>query len=130
MKPSPAPLDKRIENRIGNLLRSGVLLSGALVVVGAAIYLWRHGQSVAAYRVFRADLPELRTAGGILRSALALTGRGIIQLGLLVLIATPVARVVFSIWGFAAMRDRTYVVIASLVLGTLLYSLFGSAAGL
>jgi uncharacterized membrane protein len=130
MKPSPAPLDKRIENTIGNLLRLGVLLSSAVVVAGAAIYLWRHGQSVAAYRTFRDDSPGLRTMGGILRSAFTLNGRGIIQLGLLVLIATPVARVVFSIWGFAVMRDRTYVVIASLVLGTLLYSLFGSAAGL
>ncbi len=129
MKPSPASLDKRVENTIGNLLRLGVLLSSAVVVVGAAIYLWRHGQSVASYRVFRDDSPELRTLGGILRSAFALDGRGIIQFGLLVLIGTPVARVVLSICGFAAMRDRTYVVIATLVLGTLLYSLFGSAAG-
>ena len=130
MTPSPAPLDKRIENTIGNLLRLGVLLSTAVVAAGAAIYLWRHGQSIAAYRVFRNDSPELRTLGGILRSALALNGRGIIQLGLLILIGTPVARVVLSIWGFAAMRDRTYVIVASLVLGTLLYSLFGPAAGL
>jgi uncharacterized membrane protein len=130
MTPSRAPLDKRIENTIGNLLRLGVLLSSAVVVAGAAIYLWRHGQSVATYRAFRDDAPELRTLGGILRSAFALNGRGIIQLGLLILIGTPVARVVLSIWGFAAMRDRTYVIVASLVLGTLLYSLFGSAAGL
>ncbi len=130
MKPSPAPIDKRVENTIGNLLRLGVLLSSAVVVAGAAIYLWRHGQSVAAYRVFRNDSPELRTLGGILRAAFALDGRGLMQLGLLILIATPVARVVLSIWGFAAMRDRTYVVIATIVLGTLLYSLFGSAAGL
>jgi uncharacterized membrane protein len=126
MRPSSAGLEKRVEGAIANLLRFGVLLSAALVVAGAALYLWRHGQSVAAYRVFRDDLPELRTVEGISRSAYALSGRGVIQLGLLVLIATPVARVVLSIWGFAVMRDRTYVVIASLVLATLLYSLFVS----
>ncbi len=125
MKTSSATLDKRVENTIGNLLRLGVLLSAGLIVVGAALYLWRHGHSPAAYHVFRDDLPELRGLGGILRSAWALNPRGVIQFGLLVLIATPVARVGFSIWGFAAMRDRTYVLIASLVLCTLLYSLFG-----
>jgi uncharacterized membrane protein len=130
MKPSLAALEKRVETAIANLLRFGVLLSAGLIVIGAALYLWRHGQSAAVYRVFRDDLPELRTVGGIFHSAFTLSGRGVIQLGLLALIATPVARVVLSIWGFAVMRDRTYVVIASLVLATLLYSLFGASARL
>jgi uncharacterized membrane protein len=125
MKPSPLALDKSVESKIAKLLRFGVLLSAGLIVVGAVLYLWRHGQSATAYRVFRDDLPELRTVEGIFRSAYSLSGRGVIQLGLLALIATPVARVVLSIWGFAVMRDRTYVVIASLVLATLLFSLFG-----
>ena len=130
MKSSPLALNKRVENKIANLLRFGVLLSAGLIAIGATLYLARHGHSAAAYRVFRDDLPELRTVGGIFRSAYALSGRGVIQLGLLALIATPVARVVLSIWGFAVMRDRTYVVIASLVLATLLYSLFGTSAHL
>lgn len=130
MKPSPLALDKRVESKIANLLRFGVLLSAGLIVVGAALYLWRPGRSAPVYRVFRDDLLELRTVGGIFRSAYALSGRGVIQLGLLALIATPVARVVLSIWGFAVMRDRTYVVIASLVLATLFYSLFGTSARL
>ena len=130
MPPSPVVPDKRVESKIGNLLRFGVLLSAGLIAIGAALYLWRHGQSSPVYHVFRDDLPELRTVGGIFRSAYGLSGRGVIQLGLLALIATPVARVVLSIWGFAVMRDRTYVVIASLVLATLLYSLFGTSAHL
>jgi len=130
MKPSPLALNKRVESKIANLLRFGVLLSAGLIAIGAALYLARHGQSAPGYRVFRDDLPELRTVGGIFGSAHALSGRGVIQLGLLALIATPVARVVLSIWGFAVMGDRTYVVIASLVLATLLYSLFGASARL
>ncbi|MFZ3368535.1 MAG: DUF1634 domain-containing protein, partial [Candidatus Sulfotelmatobacter sp.] len=70
---------------------------------------------------------DLRSVGGILRDAVALRGRGIIQLGLLLLIATPVARVAFSIFGFAEERDRLYVIVASIVLLVLLYSLIGSA---
>jgi uncharacterized membrane protein len=77
--------------------------------------------------VFRDEPSDLRSVGGILRRALALDGRGIIQLGLLLLIATPVARVAFSIFGFAEEHDRMYVVVASIVLLILAYSLIGSA---
>ena len=48
-----------------------------------------------------------------------------IQLGLLLLIATPVARVAFSLVAFIRQRDRTYIVITTIVLGLLLYSLMG-----
>jgi uncharacterized membrane protein len=56
-------------------------------------------------------------------------GRGLIQLGLLFLIATPIARVAFSIVGFAIERDRMYVVFTLIVLAILLYSLLGSGMG-
>ena len=119
--------DKRMEIFIANLLRTGVLLSALIVLFGAAFYLVRHGHSRADYRVFRGEPSELRGVGGILRDAVALRGGGIIQLGLLLLIATPVARVAFSIFGFAQERDRLYVIVASIVLLILAYSLIGSA---
>jgi uncharacterized membrane protein len=56
-------------------------------------------------------------------------GRGLIQLGLLFLIATPIARVGFSIVGFALERDRMYVIFTLIVLAILLYSLLGSGLG-
>ncbi len=52
-----------------------------------------------------------------------------IQLGLLLLIATPIARVAFSVVGFAIERDRMYVVFTLIVLAILLYSLLGSGVG-
>ena len=118
--------DKRMDIIIGNLLRFGAVLSALIVLIGAIIYLVRHGHSPTEYRVFRGEPTELRSVRGILRDALALQGRGTIQLGLLFLIATPVARVAFSIFGFAEERDRMYVVVASIVLLVLLYSLIGS----
>jgi uncharacterized membrane protein len=118
--------DRRMEMVIGNLLRTGALLSALIVLFGAVIYLVRHGHSPTDYRVFRGEPSDLRSVGGILRDALALRARGIIQLGLLLLIATPVARVGFSIFGFAEERDRMYVVVASIVLLVLAYSLIGS----
>jgi uncharacterized membrane protein len=118
--------DQRMEILIGQLLRAGVLLSAVVVLLGGAVYLVRHGHSTADYRVFRGEPANLRSVGGIVREALALRGRGIIQLGLLLLIATPVARVAFSIFGFAKEHDGMYVVITMIVLLVLIYSLMGS----
>jgi uncharacterized membrane protein len=118
--------DQRIEDILGNLLRAGVLLAALVVLIGATIFLVRHGHSPANYRVFRGEPTELRSIRGIFQAAFALQGRGVIQLGLLLLIATPVARVAFSVWGFAEEHDRMYVVFTLIVLSVLLYSLLGS----
>jgi uncharacterized membrane protein len=119
--------DQKVEGIIGTLLRTGVLLSAAVVLVGAAIFLVRHGGSSADFRVFKGEPTDLRSVHGIAQRAAHLSGRGIIQLGLLLLIATPVARVAFAIYGFAAEGDRMYVGFTALVLLVLLYSLAGGA---
>ena len=118
--------DQTVEEIIGNLLRGGVLLAAGIVLAGAAVYLARHGLDPFDYRAFRGEPNDLRHIRGILRQTLALRGRGIIQLGLVLLIATPVARVAFSIVGFALERDRMYVFFTLIVLSILMYSLLGS----
>jgi uncharacterized membrane protein len=89
------------------------------------VYLLRQGQAAPHYGVFHGEPSDLRRVIGILRDALAGHGRGIIELGLLLLIATPVARVIFSIFAFAVQRDRLYVVVTLIVLAVLLFSLVG-----
>ncbi|MGD0510068.1 MAG: DUF1634 domain-containing protein [Terriglobales bacterium] len=118
--------DRRIEVILGNLLRTGVLLSAAVVLSGACVYLHRHAHEPADYRVFRGEPSEFRTIPGVIRSVINGRGRGLIQLGLLILIATPIARVAFSVVGFAIERDRLYVAFTLIVLAVLLYSLLGS----
>jgi uncharacterized membrane protein len=117
--------DEQVEAIVGTLLRVGVLLAAAVVCVGGAFYLIRHGASVPHYRVFYGEPTDLRSISGIVTDVLALQSRGIIQLGLLLLVATPVARVAFSVFAFARQGDRTYVIIALVVLAVLLYSLVG-----
>jgi uncharacterized membrane protein len=117
--------DQRIEQVVGSLLRRGVLTASAVVLAGAAVYLAQEGTRRPDYQEFRGEPKELRTLGGIARDALALNGRGVIQLGLVLLIATPVARVAFSAVAFAAQRDRTYVAVTLLVLAVLVFSLVG-----
>ncbi|HVO82526.1 MAG TPA: DUF1634 domain-containing protein [Terriglobales bacterium] len=119
--------DQKVEDIVAVLLRSGVLLSAAVVFCGAVIYLARHGHTPADYHIFRGEPTDLRSISGIIRDAVGLQGRGIIQLGLLLLIATPVARVAFAVFGFAAERDRMYVIFTLIVLTVLLYSLVGSS---
>jgi uncharacterized membrane protein len=125
----PRWLDRRIEVIIGNLLRTGVLLSACVVLVGAGVYLKRHAFEPAEYHVFSGEPSDFRTVSGILHSVAQGRGRGLIQLGLLLLIATPVARVFFSLGGFAIEGDRMYVVFTAIVLAILLYSIFGSGLG-
>ena len=121
--------DRRLELILGNLLRAGVLLSAAVVFVGACIYLAHHAHEPANYRVFRGEPTDFRTIAGVIHSAMQGRGQGLIQLGLLLLIATPIARVSFSVVGFAIERDRLYVVFTLIVLAVLLFSLFGSSMG-
>ena len=122
---SAKPTDQRIENIIGGMLRVGVILSTAFVLGGGIWYLFQFGAGRPEYRSFQGEPAMLRSVSGIVRGAVALDERSWIQLGLLLLIATPVARVLFSIFAFAAQRDRTYVTITLIVAGVLLYSLFG-----
>lgn len=122
---NPAWTDERLARWIGNLLRLGVATAAVVVLLGGALYLARHGREVPSYHVFRGEPSQFRSVGGILGSITQLSGRGIIQLGLLLLIATPIARVAFAALGFAMERDRTYVVVSLIVLATLLFSLAG-----
>lgn len=110
---------------IGNLLRAGVVISGAIVFIGGLVYLFRHGAEAPAYHVFHGEPSDLRGVPGIWRDVLAHRGRGIIQLGLLLLIATPVARVAYLIYAFALQKDRLYAMVALIVLLLLTYGLFG-----
>lgn len=118
--------DQKVEIVIGNLLRAGVSLAAAVVLVGAVVFLLRHGFEHANYHVFAGEPTGLRTFRGIAWATLHGHGRGIIQLGLLFLLATPVARVAFAAFAFAMERDWLYVVVSTIVLLILLYSLMGS----
>jgi uncharacterized membrane protein len=120
--------DEQVEQVVGNLLRAGVVTAALVVLAGGLVYLSRHATERAydKYEVFQGEPADLRSPYGIVADALAGKGRGIIQLGILLLIATPVARVVFSAFAFFRQRDWTYVVVSLLVLSILLYSLLNS----
>jgi len=115
--------DKGVELFLGRLLRWGVLLAAMVVFVGGVWFVAESYDVPQNYRTFRGEPAELRAAPEIVRHAIALQPLGLIQLGLLLLVATPVARVLFSVLGFALERDWLYVAITLLVLALLVYTL-------
>ncbi len=115
--------DEKTEKIVGNLLRMGVIISAAVVLFGGIIYLFHHGATIPDLHRFHSEPKELRSISGIVVDAFSRDSRGVIQLGLLLLIATPVARVIFSVIAFILQRDYTYVLVTLIVLGVLLYSL-------
>jgi uncharacterized membrane protein len=126
--PMPDPIpdsikDKRVDEIIGLLLRTGVVLAAAVVLIGGFFYLKDSSSTPGRYGVFRGEPSDLRGISAIFHNAFSGDPRGTIQLGLLLLIATPVARVIFTVFAFLYERDWTYVVITLIVLTLLLYSL-------
>lgn len=116
------PSDERVEGILGRLLRIGVIASALVVLSGGMLYLIRDGrQPHPDLRTFEPE--QLRNPLHIVRDAAGLHPLGLIMLGLLLLIATPVARVVCSIAAFALQRDYLYVMFTILVFAILLYSL-------
>jgi uncharacterized membrane protein len=119
------PTDEQVEQSLGSLLRWGVIASAVVVLAGGVLFLARHGlEQPEVRRVFEGEPSELRHPFSMVRDALEGHSRGVIQVGLLMLIATPVARVVFSVSAFARQRDYVYVILTLVVLAVLLYSLF------
>ena len=115
--------DEQMEAIISVLLRTGVTAASLLVLAGGIYYLARHGMEHPDYRVFRGEPIELRSLPGIVGFALGSHSRSIIEVGLLLLVMTPVARVLFSVMGFARQRDYLYVIVTLVVLAVLLHNL-------
>lgn len=116
----------QLELLLSNLLRYGVFLASTVVLIGGILYLLRHGTEPADYKYFLGEPAQFRSPQGVLTSVLSGSRRGIIQLGLLLLIATPIMRVAISLLTFLRQRDFTYVVITLFVLVGLIYSLIGA----
>ncbi|HLW83099.1 MAG TPA: DUF1634 domain-containing protein [Candidatus Acidoferrales bacterium] len=116
--------DERMDQIISVLLRTGVLLASAVVFVGGILYLVHHRGVRPEYHTFRAEPPDYREFRGIFKGLFSLEGRNWIQFGLVLLVATPVARVAFSVFAFYKERDRMYVSLTLVVLSVLVFSFF------
>ena len=120
--------EHRVELMVGTLLRWGVLLAAAVTALGGVLLLLTQGSARMDFHRFAGEPGALASLTGIARGALALDPASVVQLGVVLLIATPIARVMLTLGAFLHERDRLYTVITALVLGILLYGLLGGHA--
>jgi uncharacterized membrane protein len=106
------------------MLQAGVLLAAAVVLLGGVLYLFHASGPRPDYSHFHGVADGLRHPGSIWRGALHGDAESVIQLGLLLLIATPVVRVILAGAGFLMERDQLYFWVSAAVLTVLLYSLW------
>lgn len=116
--------DENLEIAIGRTLQAGVLLAAAVVLLGGILYLMHASGPRPDTRHFHGVAEGLRHPGSILHGALHGDAESTIQLGLLLLIATPVVRVILAGVGFLMERDQLYVWVSATVLAVLMYSLW------
>ena len=121
--------DKDMQAIIGWVLRAGVFISMLVVFIGGVIYLYRHGHTIANYHKFKGIPDFVHSASGIINGVIHLRGRAIIQAGIVLLIATPIVRVVFSAVGFIIEKDYLYTGITFIVLLIIVISAFSGHAG-
>ena len=93
-----------------------------VALAGGIVYLIRHGAQLPDYRVFKGEPDKMKRPGPMWKAILNGEGRPLIQLGLLLLIATPIARIVFSIFGYLLEKDYLYVLITVIVLAVILWN--------
>ena len=121
--------DKDVQVILGTLLRVGVISSMTVVFIGGIVYLLSNHSNLVNYREFDAGKSGMSSIISVYRGVLAGEGMAIIQFGTLLLIFTPVARVVFSVFSFLIERDYLYVAIGLLVLVVILISLSNKLVG-
>lgn len=121
--------DTQLDLSVAAMLRIGLTVSSLIVLAGGLWELRHPMRALPDYTHFRAVEPALRSVPGTFLAALrpvAGQSRAIIQVGLLLLIATPIARVGLCAVGFARQRSWLYVGISLLVLGVLVWSVAGA----
>ncbi|MDB4923237.1 DUF1634 domain-containing protein [Mucilaginibacter sp.] len=120
------PADQDIERLIGLQLRFGVIIASLIVLIGGLIYLKQSGaQAVPHYHSFTGAKAGFTSLGEIFKGVCKVNAKGIIELGVVVLIITPILRIAFSLVGFIIEKDKLYTWITLTVLAIMMASIFG-----
>jgi uncharacterized membrane protein len=116
------------EAALGRIVALATVASALIVLIGGILYLRGHGHDAANFTAYQPQPSELSLLGAIFKGAARAEPAALMQLGVLVLVLTPVARVVFSMILFALRRDAMYTIITLAVLAVLLAGLLGGVA--
>jgi uncharacterized membrane protein len=117
--------EKHFDDTVSLLLRTGVIVSSIVVLIGGIFYLLQSGMLKPLYKPFHREPQNLCGLGAIVRGVFTSNPRNWIQFGLLILVATPVARVALCVITFIKEKDRTYIVLTLIVFCVLIFGLIG-----
>lgn len=117
--------EKDIQVLLGTLLRAGVIISMSIVLVGGVIFLIHNNGAITDYKVFTPELSKFSSITEIFAGLLTMQGDAIVQFGVLMLIFTPIARIIFAIFSFSLEKDYLYVLIGFIILAIIAVSLSG-----
>lgn len=122
--------DKDISLLVGQILRTGVVIASSILILGGILYLIVHGQeTVPNYSDFVGEGNSNTTITGIITGTLSRNVPQIIQLGVLLLIFTPIVRVIGSLFGFVIEKDKLYIIITLIVLAVIIGSILSGVKG-
>jgi uncharacterized membrane protein len=119
-----AEADRRMERLMGRLLQTGVFAAAGVVMIGGVLYLVYHGGEKAAFSRFQPRPLSVDHPAGLIRQLSHGGPSAVLDLGILILVATPICRVIFALISFAEERDRLFVAVSLLVLSMLLFGIF------
>ena len=119
----PGLTDERMEYLMGRLLQTGVLAAAAVVALGGVFYVLHHGGEHVAYRSFQPKPLNLRHPVRLLETLRGSGAVGVVGFGILILVATPICRVIFALASFALEGDKFYVLVSAVVLAALAFGL-------
>jgi uncharacterized membrane protein len=114
---------RQAELIISHVLRGGVVVSAAIILLGMVLFYLQ--MAITGH----ATLAFPHTFTGIMQRLALGEPLAVVSLGLLILLLTPILRVAISIVIFALERDWLYTVITILVLAILLISLLLGRGG-
>ncbi|MEG0762009.1 Uncharacterized membrane protein [Chryseobacterium piscicola] len=116
--------DVDLNRSVGNLLRLGVILSVITSLIGFIKLFVEGFKMPRKYKLLDMGTSSEKVWSHFWETLCKGEGMAIIQLGILMLIFTPLMRIIFALIGYLKEKDYTYVIISSIVLAIMAVSFF------
>ncbi len=116
--------DVDLNRSVGNLLRLGVILSVIISLIGFVKLFTEGFKMPKKYKLLEIGTSSEKVWSQFWETLCKGEGMAIIQLGILILIFTPLMRIIFALIGYLKEKDYLYVLISSIVLAIMAVSFF------
>ena len=116
--------DIDLNRSVGNLLRLGVVLSVTTSLIGFIKLFMEGFKMPRKYTLLDMGNSSEKVWSHFWETLCKGEGMAIIQLGILMLIFTPLMRIIFALIGYLKEKDYVYVVVSSIVLAIMAVSFF------